>query len=159
MRTFYFKTEQFLNIDIHTAWIFFSSAKNLALITPPEMAFKILTTLDDKEIYEGMLIDYTVKPLLGIPVRWQTEICKVERPLFFTDRQVKGPYKFWEHTHTYIERDNGVLMQDEIKYQLPFGVIGNIFHSLVVRKKIEEIFKFRTKVLTKIFAAHEDDTH
>ena len=158
MSIYYFKTEQFLNVDINTAWNFFSSAKNLALITPPEMAFNILTTLDDKEIYEGMLIDYTVKPLLGIPVRWQTEICKVERPIFFTDRQVKGPYKLWEHTHTYTEKDNGVLMQVEIKYQLPFGLLGNIVHSLVVRKKIEEIFKFRTKILTKMFVAHGNDT-
>jgi hypothetical protein len=49
---YYFKTEHLLPISIEMAWSFFSSAKNLALITPPEMEFKILTKLDDKEIYE-----------------------------------------------------------------------------------------------------------
>ena len=74
MKTYYYKAEQFLPTDIQTAWDFFSSAKNLAVITPPELDFKILTDLGDKGIYEGMIIDYTVKPVLGIPLHWKTEI-------------------------------------------------------------------------------------
>ena len=151
MSTFYYRTEQFLPVDINEAWDFFSSAKNLALITPPELDFKILTDLNGQEIYEGMLISYTVKPLLGIPLRWETEICKVEKPFSFTDRQRKGPYKLWEHTHSYIQINHGVLMIDEVKYQLPFGFIGNIAHSIIVRKKIEDIFTFRKQVLETMF--------
>jgi ligand-binding SRPBCC domain-containing protein len=151
MSTFYYRTEQFLPVDLDTAWDFFSSAKNLALITPPELDFKILTDLNGQEIYEGMLINYTVKPLLGIPLRWETEICRVEKPFIFTDRQLKGPYKLWEHTHCYAEVNNGVLMKDEVKYQLPFGLLGDIAHSLVVRKKVEDIFAFRKQVLETMF--------
>ena len=147
----HFKTEQFLAIDIDQAWDFFSSAKNLSRITPPEMGFNILTQLEDKEIYEGMKIDYTVKPLWGIPVHWQTEICKVYRKKKFTDKQLKGPYRLWEHTHTFSTVHGGVWMTDEINYQLPFGFIGVLFHSLVVRKKIEHIFTYRKQVLEKIF--------
>jgi ligand-binding SRPBCC domain-containing protein len=147
----FFNTEQFLPIDILKAWSFFSDAKNLSVITPPELDFKILTDLDNEEIYEGMLIDYTVKPLLGIPVRWQTEIIKIDKPEVFTDRQLKGPYKTWEHTHTFSEKDNGVIMKDQVKYQLPFGIIGRIANSLLVRKKIENIFNYRREVLKKIF--------
>lgn len=151
MSTFYYRTEQFLPVDIHTAWDFFSSAKNLALITPPELDFKILTDLNGQEIYEGMLIDYTVKPLLGIALRWQTEICKVEKPNYFTDKQLKGPYKMWEHTHSYEKVDNGILMKDEVKYQLPMGFLGNIAHSILVRKKVEDIFSYRKQVLETMF--------
>lgn len=151
MSIYYFRTEQLLPIDMDTAWNFFSSANNLALITPPELDFKILTELNGQEIYEGMLINYTVKPLLGIPLQWETEICKVQKPLFFTDRQLKGPYKIWEHTHTYREVNNGILMQDEVKYQLPFGVIGDLAHLLFVKKKIENIFSFRKQVLESMF--------
>lgn len=155
MSTFYYKNEQFLPVDINTAWDFFSSAKNLALITPPELDFKILTKLNGQEIYEGMLINYTVKPLLGIPLRWETEICKVEKPLFFTDRQLKGPYKLWEHTHSYVEMDNGVLMKDEVKYQLPLGFLGDIAHSIIVKKKVEDIFSFRKQVLETMFKSND----
>lgn len=151
MKVYYFRAEQFLNTDIGTAWNFFSSAKNLAKITPPELDFKILTQLDDKDIYEGMLIEYTVKPLFGIPLHWQTEIWKINKPEKFTDKQLKGPYKIWEHTHQFIQQENGILMKDEVKYQLPFGVIGQLAHSLIVKKKIERIFSYRKEILNKIF--------
>ncbi len=146
-----FKSEQFLNVDINNAWDFFSSAKNLARITPPEMAFKILTKLDNTEVYEGMIIDYTVRPLLGIPLRWRTEISKVDKPNFFMDKQVKGPYALWEHTHRFIKKDNGVLMQDEVKYQLPLGFMGSIVHNFIVKEKIRKIFKFREETLSGLF--------
>ena len=140
MKTFYYNAAQLLPVKMEEAWEFFSSAKNLSVITPPQLDFKILSQLDHKEIYEGMLIDYKVKPLLGIPVRWQTEIFKVNKPDTFTDRQLRGPYKLWEHTHRFFQKGNGVLMEDEVKYQLPFGIIGEVAESLVVRKKIKEIF-------------------
>ena len=152
MATFNYDTEQYLPTDMETAWDFFSSAKNLAIITPPEMQFNILTKLDDREICEGMLIEYKLKPLFGIPVYWKTEISKVDKPYKFIDRQLKGPYKIWEHTHIFIKKENGVLMQDHLKYQLPFGIIGTITHQWIVRKKVENIFKFRKNILTKIFA-------
>ncbi len=148
---YHFRTEHLLPITIDKAWNFFSSEKNLALITPPEMDFKILSRLDEKEIYEGMLIDYIVKPVFGIPLKWQTEIVRVNKLHSFTDRQLKGPYKIWEHTHTFIQKENGILMKDEIKYQIPLGILGRIAHSLFVREKVKEIFQFREMALNKIF--------
>jgi len=148
---YYFRTEHLLPVNIEQAWDFFSSAKNLALITPPEMDFKILTKLEEKEIYEGMLIDYTVKPVFGIPLNWQTEITNVNRPQNFTDIQTKGPYKVWEHTHTFIQKENGILMKDEIKYQIPFGILGQLAQTLFIKDKVKEIFQFREKALEKIF--------
>lgn len=151
MSIYYYNAEQFLPISILNAWDFFSDAKNLSVITPPELDFKILTYPDSKEIYKGLLIDYTVKPLFGIPVHWQTEIFRMEKPDLFADRQLKGPYKMWEHTHAFIEKKNGILMKDQVIYQLPFGILGSIAHSLLVKKKIEKIFIYRKNVLKKIF--------
>ena len=146
-----YKSEVFLPIQINTAWDFFSSAKNLSKITPPEMDFKMLTELGDTEVYEGMIIDYTVKPLFGLALKWQTEIFSVTKPFCFTDRQVKGPYSIWEHTHTFSETDGGVLMKDEVKYKLPLGILGDLISYLIVKKKIENIFKYREGALNKIF--------
>ncbi|MGN6195636.1 MAG: SRPBCC family protein [Ginsengibacter sp.] len=151
MTIYYYRTFQFLPTDINTAWDFFSSAKNLARITPPELDFKILTDLGEKDIYRGMLIDYTLKPLFGIRLHWQTEIWKLKKPRMFIDRQLKGPYKIWEHTHEFIQKEKGIIMKDAVKYQLPFGIIGKMAHSLIVRKKIEHIFNYRKEILSKIF--------
>lgn len=151
MKTFCYHTTQLLPASLEEAWQFFSSAGNLAYITPPELDFTVLTYLPEGEIYEGMIIDYRVRPLFGIPLHWQTEIVKVNRPFMFTDRQLSGPYRKWEHTHIFEPKDNGLLMKDEVVYQLPLGIIGTIAHAIVVRKKLEQIFAFRRKTLIKIF--------
>ena len=147
-----YSTQQFLPISIGEAWDFFSSPKNLALITPPELDFKILSKVEKAGIFEGQQIDYTVKPLFGIPLKWKTEIGKTSLHSFFTDKQLKGPYKVWEHTHTFSVQDNGVLMKDEIIYKLPLGFVGKWMNKLFVRKKIEDIFEYRRKTLNKLFA-------
>lgn len=151
MGVFYFKTEQLLPVDLQTAWAFFSGPNNLALITPPEMDFKTLTQLTVDEIYNGLLIDYKVKPLWGVPMNWKTEIRNVQKPFVFTDVQLKGPYRCWEHTHTFTQQENGVLMQDVVKYELPFGMLGNLTHTLLVRKKIEALFRYREAAIERIF--------
>jgi len=152
MGVYYLHAEQLLPVDLQTAWAFFSSPNNLALITPPEMGFITLTPLKEgQEIYTGMLIEYTVKPLFGIPLHWQTEIGEVNKPHFFIDAQLKGPYRVWQHTHTFTQTDKGVLMKDEVKYQLPLGPLGNVAHVLLVRKKLQNLFRFRKAAIERIF--------
>lgn len=143
--------QQQLNCDIKTAWKFFSSANNLSEITPKDMNFVVRTQLSDDEIYEGMLIDYYVSPLLGIKLNWQTEITEVNFQKNFTDFQKKGPFKLWNHFHEFILNDKGVLMMDTISYELPFGFLGEIAHSVMVKKKLEHIFDYRFKILEETF--------
>ena len=143
--------EQQLCTDIETAWAFFSSPSNLSVLTPPEMKFKVRSELEEGGIYEGMLIDYNVTPLLGIPMKWQTEITKVMPLVCFTDYQRKGPYKLWNHQHHFAENEDGVRMTDIIDYELPFGLLGDWVHRILVKQKLETIFDFRFQVLEKEF--------
>lgn len=143
--------KQQLNCDIETAWKFFSSAENLVEITPKDMNFVVRTKLSDEEIYEGMIIDYFVSPLFGLKLKWQTEITQVLSKESFTDFQKKGPFKLWNHFHEFIPNDKGVLMKDTVTYELPFGFLGQIAHSILVKKKLENIFDYRFQVLDKMF--------
>lgn len=143
--------EQQLYSDIDTAWRFFSSPMNLSEITPKDMAFTVLSEDQDQPIFEGMLIDYSVSPLLGIPLKWQTKIIQVEHQKSFTDFQQKGPYKYWKHFHEFIPNEKGILMKDTVEYELPFGVLGNVVHSLLVKKKLNKIFDYRHQVLKQLF--------
>ncbi|MXS72822.1 hypothetical protein GSF70_16545 [Flavobacteriaceae bacterium W22] len=143
--------EQQLNCTIDEAWRFFSSANNLSKITPKEMNFIVRTQLSDDNIYKGMIIDYFVSPMLNIKMSWQTEITEVDFQKSFTDFQKKGPYKLWNHRHDFIENENGVLMKDTVDYELPLGFLGEIAHGIFVKKKLENIFDYRTKVLEEMF--------
>jgi ligand-binding SRPBCC domain-containing protein len=153
MNSYLFKTEQLLPIPIEQAWAFFSSPNNLSKITPPEMNFNIVSTTgsDGNEIFNGQKIKYKVSPLLGIPLHWLTEIDHVETKVSFTDKQLEGPYKKWEHTHTFIQVKGGTMMYDTIHYELPFSYLGKFAHWLFVRKKIENIFQYRKEILENIF--------
>ncbi|MCO5234509.1 MAG: SRPBCC family protein [Chitinophagales bacterium] len=143
--------EQQLNCDLQTAWDFFSSPMNLPKITPKDMAFTVLSEQKTNKIFEGMIIDYTVSPLLGIPLKWKTRITSVIPNKSFTDFQEKGPYKLWNHHHEFIPNEKGVLMIDKVDYELPFGLLGNIAHALFVKKKLEKIFNYRFQILENLF--------
>jgi len=144
------KRTQFVKTDLQTCWDFFSSPKNLKEITPDYMGFDVLVDLPEK-MYEGLMIEYTVKPLLSIPMKWITEIKYVHDKQFFVDEQRKGPYKIWHHEHHFKEVEGGVEMTDIVSYEIPFGVLGKLAHPLIVKKKLEEIFDYRFKKVDEIF--------
>jgi ligand-binding SRPBCC domain-containing protein len=146
-----YTTKQYLPISIEDAWDFFSSPKNLSTITPPELQLVIRSALNEEAIYDGMQIDYTVKPLFKIPLRWRTKIDFVVPNKLFVDKQQKGPYKSWEHTHFFEQVEGGTIVADMVQYELPFGKLGDLIHRLLVRKKIEHIFVYRKNILTKLF--------
>ena len=77
---------QELNISIDDAWDFFSNPMNLQKITPPYMGFKIKSELPSK-MYSGMVIEYVVRPLLGLPFQWITEITHIKEKEYFIDEQ------------------------------------------------------------------------
>ncbi|ERJ61354.1 SRPBCC family protein [Sphingobacterium paucimobilis] len=143
--------KQQLHCDIQTAWDFFSSPMNLSKITPDDMGFTVLSDFRKEPIYEGMIIDYTVSPILGIPLKWRTRITQVDSLKSFTDLQEKGPYKYWNHFHEFIPNADGVLMKDTVDYELPWGMLGAIAHQTFVRNKLESIFDFRYRVLEQKF--------
>jgi ligand-binding SRPBCC domain-containing protein len=142
--------KQFVPTDLETCWNFFSSPKNLKAITPDYMGFDILVDIPEK-MYEGLMIEYKVKPVLGIPMNWITEIKYVHDHKFFVDEQRKGPYKIWHHEHHFEPVEGGVMMTDIVSYELPFGFLGKIAHPLFVRKKLEEIFDYRFKKVEEIW--------
>ena len=154
MKQYLHRTQQ-LNCDIDTAWNFFSSPYNLSKITPKDMGFVVLTDLKNDTMYKGMEIDYKVTPLFGIPMKWKTKITQVDLHKSFTDFQEKGPYKLWNHHHEFIENKDGVLMKDKLTYEMPYGVLGRITHTLIVKKKLKAIFDYRFQVLEELFNKKE----
>ncbi len=144
------KSTQIVKTDINTCWDFFSSPNNLKIITPTYMGFNTLTEVPEK-MYEGLMIEYKVTPILGIPMSWITEIKTVKENQFFVDEQRKGPYKIWHHEHHFKEIPEGVEMTDIVSYELPLGFLGKMVHPLLVKSKLKEIFDYRTKMVDEIF--------
>jgi ligand-binding SRPBCC domain-containing protein len=145
------KTVQQLNVSMDVAWDFFSSPKNLQKITPDHLGFKIISNHHGDKMYAGQIIEYKVKPLLGIPLYWMTEITHVEERKYFIDEQRFGPYSLWHHQHHFIEKNGGVEMTDIVHYKLPLGFLGDIAHGLFVKKQLKKIFDHRYQVVETLF--------
>lgn len=150
MSTYNLHAKQQLPISLEKAWEFFSSPKNLKEITPDYMGFHIRSEYDGK-MYPGQIIEYTVKPVLGIPMYWMTEITQVKELEFFIDEQRVGPYNMWHHQHFFKEIEGGVEMEDIVHYRLPLGPLGSFAHALFVKKQLQGIFDYRKKVLEERF--------
>lgn len=146
------RTKQFLKIDLKTAWDFISSPKNLATITPSYMGFVIKSPPEDIEkMYAGQIIEYDVTPLLGIKMRWVTEITYVEPGHYFVDIQRFGPYALWHHKHFLKEVPGGVEVTDLIHYKPPFGLLGRLAHALFIKKQLKTVFDYRHQKLETLF--------
>jgi len=142
--------KQIVHTDIDTCWEFFSNPANLKVITPDYMGFNVKTQTPS-EMYEGLIIGYSVSPLLNIPMEWVTEITHVKDKSFFVDEQRVGPYKLWHHEHHFKEVDGGVEMIDIVSYQPPFGVLGKMVHPFLIKPKLEQIFAYRFQKVEAIF--------
>ncbi|WP_322970482.1 SRPBCC family protein [Faecalibacter sp. LW9] len=143
--------EQFIDAPIEEVWTFFSDAKNLKVLTPDHMKMIVRSNLPKTQLFEGMRIVYTISPLFRIPVYWETEILKVVHQSYFIDIQRKGPFRSWKHKHTFIQKGEGVLMKDEIVYELPLGWLGELFHQPLVLNHLKALFQYRKEICLQIF--------
>jgi len=148
MKLYVLEREQRLPIPLSQAWDFFSDARNLARITPPEMGFEVTSRLPER-MYAGMIITYRIRPLLGVPVNWVTEITHVDEGRLFVDEQRFGPYRFWHHQHLFREVPGGVEVGDIVHYALPPG--AGPARPLIVQPRLHAIFDHRRRVLTEMF--------
>ncbi len=143
--------KQYIPAPLEEVWQYFSRPENLNHITPEDMSFEILSDIENIPMYAGMIVQYRVSPLLGIKMRWVTEIKQVQEGRYFIDEQRFGPYAFWHHQHHFEEMNGGVLMTDILHYKIPFGILGTLADLLFVNKRIEEIFIYRKKAVERIF--------
>ena len=142
---------QFVPASIDEVWDFISSPANLKEITPDYMGFDITSENLPEKMYPGMIISYKVRPLLGIPMTWVTEITHVVEKKYCVDEQRIGPYAMWHHQHFIEPHDNGVMMRDIVSYKPPLGFLGSIANMLIIRRQLEGIFKYREAALKKRF--------
>lgn len=122
---------------------FFKDPFNLEAITPPWLGFRILEATDP-EVRFGTRIRYRLR-LHGIPFRWESRIAEFAEGERFADEQVTGPYRCWYHQHGFSAVEGGVAIEDIVDYQLPFGVLGRLAHTMVVRRQLQAIFDYRAQ--------------
>ena len=158
MKLYQLHSRQTLPITQDVAWAFLSNPANLKVITPTHMGFNILNGAD-RDMFPGQIIQYSVAPFAGITTKWVTEITHVKEGEYFVDEQRFGPYALWHHKHFIKPVSGGVEMEDIIDYKLPFGILGQLAHPVLVKKQLQKIFAYREMKLEEIFGHMKDSSN
>lgn len=146
--------QQWIPGDLESVFAFFREPDNLEALTPPFLRFRV-EAMNTDEIEQGSLIDYKLS-LRGLPLRWRSEILDWNPPLEFVDKQLRGPYRYWHHRHSFQAQDGGVLVTDEIDYTVLsearfLAPIENLVNALFVRRDVARIFAYRAERMGTFF--------
>ena len=149
--------EQRVNLGQAETFELYGDAFNLEAITPPLLRFRVVSPAP-VVMGVGTLIEYRLR-LHGVPIRWLTRIDVWEPGVRFVDRQIRGPYALWHHTHEFFpDGPDATVMHDRVRYALPLGPAGEIARRLFVARDLERIFDFRrAEVERRLRPAHPTD--
>jgi ligand-binding SRPBCC domain-containing protein len=167
--SFSFRSEQWLPSPVEDVFSFFADPDNLPALMPPSQKARIekvsLVPPQDRTSAtkpgsiagSGSRITLSFRPfaLCPVRVRWQAEIADFAWNERFCDRQLRGPFTWWNHCH-HVRRIDAIeidvtLVTDVVEYDVPFGLLGRLAHRLFLRRQIEKTFLYRQNQLAKIF--------
>ncbi|UCD24685.1 MAG: SRPBCC family protein, partial [Gemmatimonadota bacterium] len=130
---------------------FFKDPHNLSLITPSWLNFRV-RHLSDQTVKQGTRISYRIS-WLGFSMKWESLIDRYEEEVCFADRMIRGPYRSWYHLHSFRSVADGVEMIDRVEYEMPLGPLGNIAHSVMVKRQLQAIFDYRARRIPELLGA------
>jgi uncharacterized protein (TIGR01777 family) len=143
MGTLIFKHSTDIRSDVHTAFSWHEKEGALQRLTPPWEKAELV------EKSEG--IDVGAKCTLNVgagflTLRWQAEHIEYEKDRHFKDRQNKGPFSLWEHSHDFYANDGITTIEDTVEYRLPLHFISKYVAGSMIKKKLTKMFRYRSSV-------------
>lgn len=102
---------------------------------------------------EGDTVKWSVRPFLLRLTH--TSLVEVSRPFsHFREVMIAGVFARYEHEHFFAVMDDGTRVRDELKFAAPFGPLGRMMETLVLRRYMTALLKRRNLALKQ--AAESD---
>lgn len=136
-----FETGILIDCNIKDAFDFHSDTNNLVKISPENIKVSILKL--DLPLKEGSIIELKINQFGIINVKWKLVIKNLKPDNLITDKMISGPFKYWEHDHSFTEENGKTRMTDSLRYELPFGAIGKLADKIILKRMIRKQFEIR----------------
>jgi ligand-binding SRPBCC domain-containing protein len=69
---------------------------------------------------------------------------------YFVDEMEEGKFKSFRHEHFFEEQNGITTMTDKLCYETPFGVFGQLFDYLFLKKYLTQFLLGRNRVLKEL---------
>ncbi len=81
---------------------------------------------------------------LGLPQMHESLIDACDPPHFFRDSMIAGRFAEFQHDHRFLQSHQGrVLMQDEVRFAMPWAGLGAVIGRLILAPHIRRLMRKR----------------
>ncbi len=161
----HFQTEQWVPYPIDHVFAFFANPENLprlmpawqkaqieeASFAPPPPRPKAGKIFPCIVAGAGTRMTLSFRPVPFSPLRvpWDAEITEFVWNEHFCDVQHRGPFAYWRHCHRLTGGSQGgvagTLLRDEVEYELPLGVLGELTARWIAPLQFSSLFRYRQR--------------
>jgi len=130
-----FQREVRVQAPLADVWEFHSQVSGLEALTPDFMRLSVDAVrgpdgeLDPEELVTGSEIDMRMRPLGVLPEQTWTSVIvdrgEEDGAAYFVDVMQDGPFREWQHTHSFFAAGEETIVRDRVDYRLPFGGLGD----------------------------------
>lgn len=136
-----FEKRSVMPVDAKTLYRWHARPGAFERLTPPWQDIEVVERQGTIEDGDRMVMKMRQGP---VPITWEalhTDHIPGEQ---FVDRQQRGPFRHWTHTHRFEALEDGSsLLVDQVDYALPMGSLGKFFGGSKAEQTLERIFAFR----------------
>jgi uncharacterized protein (TIGR01777 family) len=147
-----YKHETVVNADIETTFAWFEHEGSFRRLMPPWEVAQEVRADDSLEVGSQRVFKFPAPGAPFINLKWVAEHTGYDKPNYFADTMIKGPFWKWDHDH-YFKEENGITtVVDDVTYSVPFGPLGMLVDKVLggslVKGRISSMFiarEFRLK--------------
>lgn len=142
-----FVKESLINASPDRVFAFHELPDAFERLMPPWEDARIIQKADISMVGSRAIIEQKIFGL--IPSRWVAEHTAYDPPRSFEDTQVSGPFASWRHRHIVGPHAEGATLRDEIAFEPPLWLLGQLATPLFILPKLEKLFAFRHEATRK----------
>jgi len=152
-----------VDADIDSTFDWFEHEGSFRRLMPPWEVAEEVRADESLEVGSQRVFRFPAPGAPFVKMTWVAEHTAYNPPHHFADKMVKGPFWHWTHNHNLSEVDGKTEVVDDVTYQVPFGVFGNLADTLLggmlVKRRLSRMFKARELRLQRDLKRHSDFSH
>lgn len=144
-----FEKSSVIPSPVETVWAFHERPDAIELLSPPALRPKILAKKGG--LQTGSRVELRV-PIGPFGMRWLALHVDHEDRRYFTDEQIRGPFRYWKHVHRFEPVEGGTRLTDVVDFSLPLGPLTDWIFGWAVKLQLRWMFDQRHAMTRKYCA-------